>query len=75
MGELAGGFGGDGGGRFFRAQFFRVGKNPFEDLLLFGFGQLFDADFTRFVRVAGECGVDDDAFAVADNEQRRVFEL
>jgi hypothetical protein len=28
-----------------------------------------------FVRVAGEGGVDDDAFAVADDEQRRVFEL
>jgi hypothetical protein len=28
-----------------------------------------------FVRVAGEGGVDDDAFAVADDEQRRVVEL
>jgi hypothetical protein len=29
----------------------------------------------RLVRVAGEGGVDDDAFAVADDEQRRVVEL
>jgi hypothetical protein len=36
---------------------------------------LLDADGARFVRVAGEGGVDDDAFAVADDEQRRVFEL
>jgi hypothetical protein len=28
-----------------------------------------------FVRVAGEGGVDDDAFAVANDEQRRVVEL
>jgi hypothetical protein len=34
-----------------------------------------DADFARLVRVAGEGGVDDDALAVADDEQRRVVEL
>ncbi len=41
----------------------------------FGFDQLVDADFAGFVRVAGEGGVDDDAFAVANDEQRRVFQL
>ncbi len=37
--------------------------------------QLLDADFARLVGVAGEGGVDDDALAVADDEQRRVVEL
>jgi hypothetical protein len=36
---------------------------------------LLDADFARLVGVAGEGGVDDDALAVADDEQRRVVEL
>jgi hypothetical protein len=66
---------GDRCGRLLRAQFFGVGEHPFEDLPGFRFDQLVDADFAGFVRVAGEGGVDDDAFAVADDEQRRVFQL
>ena len=42
---------------------------------LFGVDQFFDANFARLVRVAREGGVNDDAFAVGDNEQRRVFQL
>ena len=49
-----------------------VGRQPNALQLL---DELLDADFARFVRVAGEGGVDDDAFAVADDEQRRVVEL
>jgi hypothetical protein len=75
LGELAGGVGGDGGGGFFRAQFFGVGEHPFEELAFFRLDEFVDADFARFVRVAGEGGVDDDALAVADDEQRRVVEL
>jgi len=60
-GELAGGLGGDRRGRLLGAQFFRVGEHPFERLPGFRLNQLFDADFTRFVRVAGEGGVNDDA--------------
>jgi hypothetical protein len=75
LGELAGGVGGDGGGGFFRAQLFGVGEHPFEELAGFRLDELLDADGAWFVRVAGEGGVDDDAFAVADDEQRRVFEL
>jgi len=75
LGELAGGLGGDGGGGFFRAQLFGVGEHPFEELAGFGLDQLLDADAARFVGIAGEGGVDFDAFAVADDEQRRVVEL
>ena len=46
-----------------------------EQLPGFRLDQLLDADFARFVGVAGEGGVDNDAFAVADDEQRRVFKL
>ena len=75
LGELAGGLGGDRRGGLLGAQFFGVGEDPVEQLALFRLGELLDADFARFVRVAGEGGVDDDAFAVADDEQRRVVEL
>ena len=75
LGELAGGVGGDGGGGFFRAQLFGVGEHPFEELAGFRLDELLDADGAWFVRVAGEGGVDDDVFAVADDEQRRVFKL
>ena len=75
LGELAGGLGGDGGGGLLGAQLFGVGEHPVEQLPGFRLGQLLDADFARLVRVAGEGGVDDDALAVADDEQRRVVEL
>ncbi len=75
LGELAGGLGGDGGGGFFGAELFGVGEHPFEQLPGFRLDQLLDADFARFVRVAGEGGVDDDVFTVANDEQRRVFKL
>ena len=75
FGEVAGGLGSDGGGGFLGAQLFGVGEHPVEQLPGFRLGQLLDADFARLVGVAGEGGVDDDAFAVADDEQRRVVEL
>lgn len=75
LGELAGSLGGDGGSGSFGAQLFGVGEHPFEELACFRLDELLDADGARFVRVAGEGGVDDDAFAVADDEQRRVFKL
>ena len=75
LGELACSLGGDCCGGLLRAQLFGVGEDPFEELPGFRFGQLLDADFARFVRVAGEASVDDDAFAVTDDEQRRVVEL
>ena len=75
LGELAGGLGGDCGGGFLGTELFGIGEHPFEQLPGFRLGQLLDADFARFVRVAGEGGVDDDAFAVADDKQRRVVEL
>ena len=75
LGELAGGLGSDGGGGFLGAQLFGVGEHPVEQLPGFRLGQLLDADFARLVRVTGEGGVDDDALAVADDEQRRVVEL
>ena len=75
LGEVAGGVGGDRRGRFLGAQLFRVGEHPAQELADLRVGQLLDADFARLVGVAGEGGVDDDALAVADDEQRRVVEL
>ncbi len=75
LGELAGGLGGDGGGGFLGAQLFGVGEDPGEELAFFWLDQVVDADFARFVGVAGEGGVDDDALAVAHDEERRVVEL
>ena len=75
FGEVAGGLGSDRGGQLLGTQLFRVGEHPSENLPLLGVDQLLDADFARLVRVAGEGGVDDDALAVADDEQRRVVEL
>ena len=66
---------GNGGGGFLRAQLFRVGEHPFQELAFFRFDKFVDADLARFVGVAGEGGVDDDALAVTDDEQRRVVEL
>ena len=74
-GKVPGGLGGDDGCRFFRTEFWEIGEDPAQNLPLFGVAQFFDANFAWLVRVAGEGGVDDDAFAVGDDEQRRVFEL
>ena len=74
-GKVPGGLGGDGGGGFFRTEFWRIGEDPAQNLPLFGVDQFFDANFARLVRVAGEGGVDDDAFPVGDDEQRRIIEL
>ena len=49
-------------------EFFRVGEYPLEQLPGFWLDELLDANFAWLVRVAGEGGVDDDTFAVADDE-------
>jgi hypothetical protein len=76
LGELAGGFGGDLAAVDFSGRSFSGSVNTHLRICrASGVDQLVDADFARLVRVAGEGGVDDDAFAVADDEQRRVVEL
>ena len=74
-GKVPGGLSSDGGGRFFRAQFLGIGEDPAQDLQIFVVDQFFDANFARLVWVAGEGCVDDDALAVGDDEERRVFKL
>ena len=52
-----------------------VRKDPAQDLQLFLIDQFFNANFAHLVGVAGEGGMDDDAFAVGDDEERWVFKL
>jgi hypothetical protein len=74
-GKAGGGFLGDGLEGFARLEFFRIGEDPAQHLALLRIDQIVNADFAGFVRIAGERGVDDDAFAVGDHQQRRVIQV
>jgi hypothetical protein len=75
QGKLAGSLLGDRRRRFFRPQLERVGEHPGQQLPRAGVGQLLDGDFARFIGIASEGGVDDDALAIAHHQQRRIVEL
>jgi hypothetical protein len=72
---MAGGFFGDGGERFDRAQLFRLGEYPAQGLQVFGLADVGDGDTARQVGVAGEGGMDLDDLAVADDQERRIFQF
>lgn len=67
--------GGDRGIGFKRLEFVRVGKDPAQDLLVFGVADVFQQDGARFIWITAKRGVDFDVFTVADNQQRRIAEV
>jgi len=74
-GKVTGGIGCDRGGGFFGTELPRIREDPAQELPFFGIDQFMDADFARLVRVAGECGVNDDPLPVGDDQDGRIFQF
>ena len=74
IGEVLGGFLGDGHASFTGPQFFRVEEDGAEDFEAARLAETVERDFVRDGDGLGEIGVDDDAVQVADDEDGRTGE-
>jgi hypothetical protein len=78
VGDLAddfSGLGGDGFGGLARAEGIRIGEDSAELVEVFGLGQLGERELVDLFGGARDVGVNLEAVEVANDEQRRVFEV